>query len=136
MIVSMHIAIGAAAGGATGSRRLAVLLGPLLHVAADRVRHEDIPDRRFEIVSGVVCVAVLAARRGPLDPVVLGAAASSAPDVEHVVPWLRPRGRKLFHRRPQLAGGIGTCVQLLVAGVVVGALLASPSRPRWKHARI
>ena len=103
----------------------------MLHVAADRVRHEDIPDRRFEIASGVVCVGLLAARRGPLDPAVLGAAASCAPDLEHVVPWLHPRSRKLFHRRPQRSGGIGTGTQLLLAGIVVGALLASAGRPRW-----
>jgi hypothetical protein len=36
MIVSMHVAIGAAAGGATGSRRLAVFLGPMsLPIAFD-----------------------------------------------------------------------------------------------------
>jgi hypothetical protein len=123
VIVSMHVAIGAAAGAATGSRARALLLGPLLHVAADRVRHEDIPDRRFEIGSGIACLALLAAGRGPLDPAVLGAAASSAPDLEHVVPWLHPRSHKLFHRRPQRAGGLGTGIQLLLAGVVVGRLL-------------
>jgi hypothetical protein len=125
VIVSMHVAIGAVAGAATGSRTRALLLGPLLHVAADRIPHDDIPDRRFEIASGVVCIGLLAARRGPFDPAVLGAAASCAPDLEHVVPWLRPRGRRLFHRRPQRAGGVGTSTQLLLAGAVAGALLAS-----------
>jgi hypothetical protein len=128
MIVTLHVAIGGAAGAATGSRRLAVLFGPLLHVAADRVPHEDIPDRRFEIGSGVVCLALLAGRRGLLDPAVLGAAASSAPDLEHLVPWLRPRGRKLFHSRPQRAGGLVTDVQLLLAGTVVGTLLGAATR--------
>jgi hypothetical protein len=127
VIVSMHVAIGAVAGAATGSRTQAFLLGPVLHLAADRVPHDDIPDRRFEIGSGVVCLTLLAARRGPLDPAVLGAAASCAPDLEHVIPWMHPRSRKLFHRHPQRAGGIGTGTQLLLAGAVVGALLGARS---------
>ena len=61
--------------------------------------HEDIRSRRFEIGSGLVCLALLAGKRGPLDPATLGAAASSAPDLEHVVPFLRLGGRKLFHGR-------------------------------------
>ncbi len=127
MIVSLHVAVGAAAGALVRSRPLALLLGPPLHVAGDQVPHEDIPDRRFEIGSGVVALGLLAARRGPFDPAVLGAAACSMPDLEHVVPWLRPRGRKLFHRGGGRHGvGIPAEVQLLLAGAVLGRLLARP----------
>src|ERR1700759_2891159 len=52
MIVSLHVATGAAMGAAVRSRPLALLLGPALHVAGDRVPHEDIPNRSFEIGSG------------------------------------------------------------------------------------
>src|SRR5207249_2722069 len=67
MIVSLHVAIGGAAGALMRSRPLALLLGPPLHVAGDRVPHEDIPDRSFEIASGLVALGLLAARRGPFD---------------------------------------------------------------------
>ena len=123
MIVSLHVAIGGAAGALVRSRPLAVLLGPPLHLAADRFRHEDIPDRSFEIGSGLAALALLAAKRGPLDPSVLGGAASAAPDLEHVLPFLRPRGRKLFHWGSQRAGGISADAQLLLAGATVGLLL-------------
>jgi hypothetical protein len=123
VIVSLHVAIGAAAGALGRSRPLALLLGPPLHLAADRLRHEDIPDLSFEIGSGLAALALPAARRGPLDPAVLGGAASAMPDLEHVVPLLRPGGRKLFHRVGQRGGGISSDVQLVLAGATVGLLL-------------
>jgi hypothetical protein len=125
VIVSLHVATGAALGALVRSRRLALLLGPPLHVAGDRVPHEDIPDRSFEIGSGLVELGLLAARRGLLDPAVLGGAAAAAPDLEHIVPWLRPRGEKLFHRGGGRHGvGISAEAQLLLAGAAVGFLLA------------
>ena len=125
VIVSLHVATGAALGAVIRSRPLALLLGPPLHVAGDRVPHEDIPDRSFEIGSGLFALALLAARRGPLDPAVLGGAAASMPDLEHIVPWLRVRGEKVFHRGGGRHGvGISAEGQLLLAGTVVGLLLA------------
>ena len=125
MIVSLHVAIGGAAGALLRSRPLALLLGPPLHVAGDWVPHEDIPDRSFEIGSGLVALALLAARRGPFDAAVLGGAAAAAPDLEHVVTWLRPRGEKVFHRAVGRHGaGVTAEAQLLVAGATIGWLLA------------
>jgi hypothetical protein len=126
MIVSLHVATGAAAGAASGSRLTAVLLGPILHLAGDRLPHQDIGSRRFEISSGLVCLVLLAGRRGLLDPATLGGVASSAPDLEHVVPRLRPYGHKLFHGRHgwHRSGRFRTDVQLLLAGVIVGVLIA------------
>lgn len=125
MIVSLHVATGAAVGAVVRSRRIALLLGPLLHVAGDRVPHEDIPDRSFEIGSGLAALGLLAARRGPFDPAVLGGAAASMPDLEHLVRWLRPRGEKIFHRGGGRHGvGMPVETQLLLAGTVVGLLLA------------
>ena len=127
MIVSLHVATGAAAGALARSRRAALVLGPLLHLAGDRMPHWDIRSRRFEALSGAALVLVLAAARGPASPTVVGALAASVPDLEHVLPLPRPRGRKLFpsHRlrgwhRP---GGVSSSLQLLAAGVLVGALL-------------
>lgn len=125
MIVSLHVAVGAASGALVRSRALALLLGPPLHVAGDRVPHEDIPDRRFEIGSGLLALGLLVARRGPFDAAVLGGAATAMPDLEHVLPWLRPGGEKLFHRRPGGHGaGMPAEAQLLLAGAVVAILLA------------
>jgi hypothetical protein len=125
MIVSLHVATGAALGAVAGSRARALLLGPPTHLLGDRVPHQDIASRRFEIASGAFCVGLLALRRGVLDPATLGALSASAPDLEHIFPALRPRGRKLFHGRRgwHRAGGFPANVQLLVAGAIVGFLL-------------
>jgi hypothetical protein len=125
VIVSLHVATGGAAGALVRSRSLALILGPVLHVAGDRVPHEDIPDRSFEIGSGLVALGLLAARRGPFDPAVFGGAAAAMPDLEHVVPRLRLDGEKIFHRgRGRHGAGISVEAQLLLAGTVVGLLLA------------
>jgi hypothetical protein len=124
VIVVLHVATGAAAGAASGSRLAALLIGPVIHLAGDRLPHEDIHSRRFEIGSGLAGILLLAARRGPLDPATLGAAASSAPDLEHVLPLLRPGGRKLFHDRLgwHRAGRFPVYLQLVLAGGILGAL--------------
>ena len=133
MIVSLHVATGAWMGAVVRSRPLALLLGPPLHLAGDRVPHEDIPDRSFEIGSGLVALGLLAARRGPLDPAVLGGAAASMPDLEHVLPWLRLRGEKIFHRCGGRHGiGIAAESQLLLAGTLLGLLLARRRQPRFR----
>jgi hypothetical protein len=126
VIVALHVATGAAAGAASGSRLAALLLGPFLHLAGDRLPHEDIRSRRFEIGSGVASLLLLAVRRGPLDPATLGGAASSAPDLEHLLPVLRPGGRKVFHDRLgwHRTGRFPAYLQLLLAGVILGALVA------------
>lgn len=130
MIVSLHVATGAAAGALAGSRRRAVPLGVLLHFLGDVMPHEDIVSRRFEITTGVAALCALAVRHGPLSPTVWGAAACSAPDLEHVLPSPRPGGRDLFpsHRWAPFhrSGGAPAGLQLFVAGAVLGVLLSSP----------
>ena len=129
MITSLHVATGAAGGLLAGTRRRALVLGPLLHLAGDLVPHWDVKSRSWEIRSGVGSLALVALVRGPLDPATLCAAAAAAPDVEHVLPLPRPGGRKLFpsHRvhgwhRP---GGLRTHTQLLAAGVLLGLVVSS-----------
>jgi hypothetical protein len=128
VIVSLHVATGAAAGALTGTRWRAVLAGVVLHALGDRMPHWDISDRRFEVRSGLALVAALVLRHGPTSPIVVGALASSAPDVEHIVRLPRPGGRKLFpsHRVPgwHRPGGVPTWAQLLAAGVLAGAVLS------------
>jgi len=131
VIVSLHVATGGALGALTGSRFAALALGPPLHLACDRVPHQDIADRRFEIRSGLFVLGLLALGRGPLDPATLGAASACAPDLEHVFRGLRPRGRKLFHGRLgwHRAGGLRADVQLFAAGAIIGLLLRPPWMP-------
>ncbi|MBA3556314.1 MAG: hypothetical protein H0W29_16390 [Gemmatimonadales bacterium] len=126
MIVSLHVAAGAIAGAAARSRMPAIALGLLAHAAGDRIPHQDIGSRNFELVSGMAGLALLAVGRGPLHPITLGAAACSAPDIEHAVRLPRPGGRKLFpsHRFTgwHRAGGLPAGLQVLVAGLVLGFL--------------
>ena len=115
MIVSLHVATGAAVGAAAGSRGRAVALGVVAHFLGDVMPHQDIPSRPFEIASGVSALLLVAARRGLLAPATLGAAACSAPDLEHLLP-LRgsyfPRHRwGRFHQ----AGGVSAAAQLAAA---------------------
>lgn len=128
MIVSFHVASGALAGALAGSRAGALALGPLAHLAADRMPHQDISSRRFEVASGAAALLLLAARRGPLDPAVTGALAASLPDAEHVLPLPRPGRRKLFpsHRFDgwHRSGGVPAWAQLVAAGVILGVLVA------------
>jgi len=133
VIVVLHVATGGALGALTRSRLAALALGPPLHLACDWVPHEDIRDRRFEVRSGLFGLALLALCLGPLDPATLGAASASAPDLEHIFPRLRPRGRKLFHGRRgwHRSGGFRADVQLALAGAIIG-LLVKPPRQAWQ----
>ena len=129
MIVSLHVATGAAVGALSGSRRRALLLGPAAHLLGDWVPHQDIASRDFELWSGAACLALLAVARGPFDPATIGAAAASAPDLEHVFRVLRPGGRKVFHGRLgwHRAGAFPASAQLVLAGAIVGYLLGRRS---------
>jgi hypothetical protein len=126
------VATGAAVGAVSGTRGRALVFGLAAHALGDAVPHTDIDSRRFEIASGLGLLVLLAAARGPLDPTVIGGAAASAPDLEHVLPFPRPGGRKLFpsHRVPgwHKPGGLRPWLQLFAAGVFVGSLLFRPKR--------
>jgi len=129
LIVSLHVATGAVGGSLIRSRLGSLPLGLLLHLAGDRTPHADIADRDFEIGWGIAAVLLLAAVRGPFDPAVTGALAASAPDLEHVVGFLRPGGSKHFpsHRLHgwHRSGGVPAPLQLLLAGFLIGILLRS-----------
>ena len=132
MIVSLHVATGGAIGAAARSRGLAALLGVAAHAAGDRMRHQDIPSHRYELITGGAALFAIAIRRGPFDPATIGALTASVPDVEHIVRLPRPGGRKLFpsHRIRGFhrTGGISASAQLLVAGILLGTLLAPRRR--------
>jgi len=130
VIVSLHAATGATMGAAVRSRAAAALLGVPLHLAGDRVPHRDIHNRRFEIVSGLAIVAIVAARRGLSDAATVGALAACAPDLEHIVRLPRPGGSKIFHGRRgwHRAGGLSTRSQLVLAGFLTGSLLGRRAR--------
>jgi hypothetical protein len=133
VIVSLHVATGGAIGALARKPGRAALLGAVAHAAGDRMRHQDIPSRRYEIVTGAAALLAIAARRGPFDAATIGAAAASAPDLEHVLPLPRPGGRKLFpsHRIHGFhrSGGVTAQAQLFAAGILLGLLLAPRRRP-------
>ncbi len=128
MIESLHVASGAAVGAIAPSRKWALVLGAVTHLAGDRMPHEDLLDRQFELRSGIAALVALALRRGLLDKVTVGAAAGAAPDLEHLLRLPRPGGRKLFpsHRLRgwHRSGGVSASAQLLAAGILLGILLA------------
>jgi len=128
VIVALHVATGAVAGALSGSRPRALLVGAALHAVGDAIPHEDTNDRAFEIATGLALLGAIAAARGPFDRAVLGAAAASAPDLEHVLSLPRPGGLPLFpsHRLRgwHRAGGIPASAQLVVAGAVVALLVS------------
>lgn len=132
MIVSLHLATGALGGALVRSPAAAAALGPLLHLLGDRMPHEDIDSQQFELRCGVLGVLALAVVRGPLDAATVGAVAATVPDVEHVIRLPRPGGRKLFpsHRIPgwHRAGGLTAEAQLLIAGALLGGVLAAGYR--------
>jgi hypothetical protein len=131
MIVSLHVATGAAGGSLVRSRLGAIPLGLLLHGIGDRIPHQDVRSRGFEILSGAGAIALLAATRGPGDAAVVGALAASCPDLEHVIRLPRPGGRKLFptHRFKgwHRAGGLTAGMQLFAAGAILGLLVRRPA---------
>jgi hypothetical protein len=124
VIVSLHVATGAAGGAIVRSRTAAAALGLMLHLVGDLIPHQDIRSPRFELWSGIAGIALLAAARGPFDAATIGAAAASSPDLEHILPFPRPGGRKLFpsHRIPgwHRAGGLPVGLQLFAAGFLLG----------------
>jgi hypothetical protein len=136
MIASLHVATGALAGALLGSRRGALVAGPFLHVAGDRMPHWDIDWRRFELVTSLGGIAALALSRGPLDPATVGAFASAVPDAEHVLRFPRPGGRKLFpsHRLPgwHRPGGVPAGVQVVLAGAILSGLVAAGFARRFR----
>jgi hypothetical protein len=94
--------------------------GPVLHLAGDRLPRGlplDSPRDR------TVCGHATLARGRPAHPATLGAAASSAPDLEHVIPLLRP-GKALSTASAGTGGPFPAYVQLLLAGGFSAALIA------------
>jgi hypothetical protein len=123
LIVSLHVASGAAAGALVGSRAGAIALGPVLHALGDYMPHGDIESFGFERNSGLAGIALLALTRGPLDPATLGAIAASAPDLDHIIGETKAFPSHRFegwHR----GGGVPAWAQLLVAGALLGLLVS------------
>jgi hypothetical protein len=91
------------------------------HLAGDWISHNDLHSVAFEVRTGVAEVLALALVRGPL---MVGAAAAAAPDLERVLPLPRPGRRKLFpsHRFAgwHQEGGLPVWIQLPVVPEVRG----------------
>jgi hypothetical protein len=118
MIVALHVATGAVTGALTSSRGAAVALGPLLHVASDRIPHRH-PRRKWDFLAGAVALAYVAHRRGITDAATVGALAAVAPDAkprrrQTRPPRLRPR------RKPH---GLRVTAQLALAAALLAPLI-------------
>ena len=123
MIALVHVATGAALGAVVRSRVLVAVLGVGLHLAEDRIPHED-TTRRFEIATGLLSVGLVGARRGVLDNLTIGALACSVPDVEHLIP-MRRGGSKVFHGEGwHRSGSFSVRTQVILASLVLAAALA------------
>ena len=132
MIVLFHAASGAAAGALTRSRIGALALGPVLHVAADRVPHRHPAHTGWEYLAGSVALGALARRRGVFDVATLGALAPCCPISSTSSPCHVRAARSsftvcaapiattgpVFDRRPDAAGG-----------ALLAPLLVSARRP-------
>jgi hypothetical protein len=129
MIVSLHLATGAATGELSRSRRLAVASGPVLHVLSDRVPHRHPDHLVWDYVASAIAFGVVARSRGMRDAATLGAVAAVIPDLEHVLP---ARGPKVFHRRRRRrrAAGLSVGTQLGLTAVMLVPLLAR--RRPWR----
>jgi hypothetical protein len=126
MIIALHAATGAATGALTGSRLVALAVAPVLHIASDRVPHRHPAHDSLDYLAGALAIGILARRRGAFDVATIGAVAAILPDVEHVVPGVRPRGAKLFHRRRRRVRrdvGLSAGMQMLLAASVLGPLI-------------
>jgi hypothetical protein len=117
------------------SRTAAALLGIPLHLAGDRVPHRDIPDRRFELGSGLLVVGLVARRRGLTDQATIGALTACLPDIEHIVRLPRPGGSKLFHEQRgwHRDGRLSPRAQLLIAALLVGRIFFTPETGARSH---
>jgi hypothetical protein len=131
MIVALHVATGAATGALMRSRIAALAMGPLLHVASDRVPHRHPSHPSLDYLTGLLAVGALAARRGVSDAATVGAFAAVVPDLEHLIPALRPRGMKVFHRRrggDRRSTGLSPGAQMILAGVILAPLVLRERR--------
>ena len=104
MIVSLHVATGGLVGALAGTRGLALVLGLATHAAGDAVPHQDVASRRFETLSGVAGLALLAAARGPLDPAVVGAVGASVPISSTCFRFHAPEGASSSRATASAAG--------------------------------
>jgi hypothetical protein len=126
VIVSLHVATGAAAGSLLRSRLGSLPLGLLLHLAGDLMPHEDIFDREFEVGSGSrrsFCSPLFEARSIPQSPVrsrrqlrtsntLFAYRAQAAASSFQVIAYG-------WHQ----SGGVPAPLQLLTAGFLIGLLL-------------
>ena len=138
LIVAFHAASGAAAGSASQSTLLALAVGPILHVAADRVPHRHPGHDVWEYATGAVALGLLVRRRGLLDAATIGAIAAVAPDLEHLLPH-KPERRKRFHNRPGSdrvgPNGLSVAAQLFLSAALLAPVLRPPTRARTARTR-
>ena len=132
LIVS-SVATGAASGALVGSQ-CARSSSDLLHLAWDRLPHQDVVNRRFEIGSGVAALGMLVMQRGLLDPATIGGFAALRLISSIVVPAAPPTWKKLFPTVAGIALGPSRQPPTSSCGAILGALVPSMTAGRAARA--
>jgi hypothetical protein len=130
VILAVHIPAGALLGQQSGSMATAFGWGVLSHAAIDLVPHHDPFGEITEICMTAGMLSLVAALTGMEPRAVTGSIGGALPDLEHLFPWVRRRGRGLFpthsgqlhHSFPDRFK-VGTAGQLSLAAALT-ALLA------------
>jgi hypothetical protein len=114
VILAVHVPAGALAGRWAGSGTAAFGWGVLSHAALDLVPHKDPFGERAEIGMTATMLALVAALTRADARSLAGAVGGSLPDLEHLMPWVRHRGRAVVptHAWARLHGSLPTRLEL------------------------
>lgn len=82
MMAAVHALMGAALGGASGSRLAAVPLGVISHVLGDLTPHREVTGKLDIVLTGLALLYI-ARRFGASSPQMAGALSGMLPDSEH-----------------------------------------------------
>lgn len=98
MSVYTHVAIGAAAGAATGNPALAFLLGVATHAVSDAVAHFDFAQVWLEVVLAVAAAGFLCWLGDWRITVLIGVIGAATPDLDNLLISLKvlPERFKVF----------------------------------------
>jgi hypothetical protein len=137
MIEMGHIGVGALAGRECSGPITALIAGVASHALMDVAPHGEINDQGFEVVSTAVGLGILAARFGPLSPILWGAIGGVLPDAEHVLPASIKPSSPVFPTHfidilhaSDTELSIPAWAQVMLGGAVVGMLVAARRRKR------
>jgi hypothetical protein len=132
VILAVHVSGGALVGLRAGSAAGAFGRGVLSHGALDLMPHEDPFGERTEIVMTAATLALVAALTHLDGRAIAGAIGGALPDLEHLMPAVKRRGRGFFptHAFGSLHAPLrtrfkpGAVAQLAIAAALLARLTA------------